>query len=258
MADLNTALVSKVSLSTKYNKSLLPPNATQQENQIELAASRISNLAVPIKHLWDPLKCPEHLLPWLAWALSVDEWDNNWPVNVQREVIASSTQVHRTKGTVSGVRRALASLNASIELTEWWQNGGVPHTAKLTALARNNLTPSGDTLLTPQLQAQLWRIVSATKPVRSNIHFSVGVQQDKVIHTSSIGTTHNLSRQDIKTEVDNGLTASSLHISQVANTVKISRTPISAQPNSQLNSDIAMALTMGSAIHLNRTNMRCR
>ena len=246
----------KASLNSKAKHNLLPPNATQQEKQIALAASRISNLAVPIKHLWDPLKCPEHLLPWLAWALSVDEWDNNWSVSIQREVIANSTQVHRAKGTVSGVRKALASLNANIALTEWWQNGGVPHTAQLTALARNNLTASGDTLLTPQLQAQLWRIVSATKPVRSKLDFSVGVQQDKAMHTSGIGTTHNLSRQDINTEVDNGLSASSLHISQVANAVKISRTHISAQPNAQLKSDMAMALAMGSAIHLSRATMR--
>lgn len=47
----------KASLNSKAKHSLLPPNATQQEKQIALAASRISNLAVPIKHLWDPLKC---------------------------------------------------------------------------------------------------------------------------------------------------------------------------------------------------------
>ncbi|SFD16768.1 phage tail protein I [Pseudoalteromonas denitrificans] len=258
MINLNVTTSDKALIDIKTSKSLLPPNATPQENQIELAASRISDVAVPIKHLWDPLKCPEHLLPWLAWALSVDEWDNDWPVAIQREVIASSTQVHRTKGTVSGVRKALASLNASIELSEWWQNGGVPHTAKLTALARNNLTPSGDTLLTPQLQAQLWRIVSATKPVRSNIHFSVGVQQDKVIHTSAIGTTHNLSRQSVKTMVNNDFSASSLHTSQVANAVGVSRTDMLVQPNSQLKRKIPTALAMGCAFHLSRASMHCQ
>ena len=58
--------------------SLLPPNATVLETATEEAMHQpISAINVPVRDLWNPAKCPLTLLPWLAWALSVDEWDEN-------------------------------------------------------------------------------------------------------------------------------------------------------------------------------------
>jgi phage tail P2-like protein len=79
--------------------SLLPPNASPQEAAIEAATARIADVPVPNASLWTPATCPAALLPWLAWALSVDEWDGTWPEERQRAVIAASVGVHRRKGT---------------------------------------------------------------------------------------------------------------------------------------------------------------
>lgn len=88
--------------------SLLPYNATKAEMALEETGRHAIDLPVPAGFL-DPQVCPEALLPWLAWSLSVDEWDDGWPVDRKRSVIAASIEVHRHKGTVWAIRRALAA-----------------------------------------------------------------------------------------------------------------------------------------------------
>lgn len=88
--------------------SLLPYNATAAELALEETGRRVIDLPVLAGFL-DPETCPEALLPWLAWSLSVDEWDDQWPVDRKRAVTAASIDVHRHKGTVWAIRRALAA-----------------------------------------------------------------------------------------------------------------------------------------------------
>lgn len=85
--------------------SILPPNATAMELDVEAVVSR--ELPVDIAALWDPDTCPAAFLPWLADALSVDEWSADWTEARKREVIRQSIAVHRRKGTRSSLTRAL-------------------------------------------------------------------------------------------------------------------------------------------------------
>jgi phage tail P2-like protein len=110
---------------------LLPPNATPQERAISLAVDRLPT--VPIKTLWTPQTCPEAQLPWLAWALSVDDWDATWPVETKRQVIADSIEQHRKKGTVGALRRALQRLGYEVEIDE---ATGVAYTFRLRVRVR--------------------------------------------------------------------------------------------------------------------------
>ena len=86
---------------------LLPPNRTPLEQALDRTTARLGDVPVPIKDLWSPWRCPVALLPWLAWALSVDEWDSAWPEERKREAIAASIELHRYKGSVWSVREAL-------------------------------------------------------------------------------------------------------------------------------------------------------
>lgn len=88
-------------------ETLLPPNATQLERSIEAVNAAIEDIPVPIDTVLDPWRCPAALLPWLAWAFSVDTWDSSWSERTKREVIAASYQVHRTKGSVHSVKLAI-------------------------------------------------------------------------------------------------------------------------------------------------------
>ncbi|MDO5609481.1 MAG: phage tail protein I [Pseudomonadota bacterium] len=100
---------------------VLPPNATSGEQALADAYARILDTPVPVRHLWSAANCPAAHLPWLAWALSVDDWHPAWPTDRKRRVIASSFDVHRTKGTVHAVRTALAAQGYSTRIREWHQ-----------------------------------------------------------------------------------------------------------------------------------------
>lgn len=81
-------------------KSLLPPNASKLLRDLEKTGSRLSFLEILNRYLRNPEKCPEHLLPWLGWALSVDVWNETWAESIRRNVIKASISVHRHKGIV--------------------------------------------------------------------------------------------------------------------------------------------------------------
>lgn len=87
--------------------SLLPANATRLERAIETLISQMLDLHCPVGALWSPQACPSALLPYLAWALSVDEWDSSWTEARKREVIAASIEIQRHKGTPWAIRRSL-------------------------------------------------------------------------------------------------------------------------------------------------------
>lgn len=89
--------------------TLLPPNATAAEHRLEQATARLGELPTPLRDLWNADTCPAHLLPWLAWALQVDIWDNSWSDDAQRAVIRGAITVHRRKGTPWAIKRALAN-----------------------------------------------------------------------------------------------------------------------------------------------------
>lgn len=90
------------------DRSLLPPSATTLARAITQAAAPLA--ALPVYRLWDPWACPAAALPALAWALSVDEWDDAWPEEVKRQVCADALPTHARKGTVDSVRQVLRSV----------------------------------------------------------------------------------------------------------------------------------------------------
>lgn len=90
--------------------SLLPPNSTATERALEAATAPGFDLPVEIASLSSPDTCPPQFLASLAWGLSVDSWDSNWTDARKREVIKASVEVHRRKGTVGSIKRALAAM----------------------------------------------------------------------------------------------------------------------------------------------------
>lgn len=146
--------------------SLLPPNATGLERALEdNFARRVEALPVEApRDAWIPERCPEALLPWLAWALSVDRWDPEWPAGVKRQVIADAWDDHRRKGTVGAVKRALEDVGAVYDLAE--NPGGAHHTLRIDV--RNTLTLQSATAgLREQIAAAM----------RASVHWTLGTEQ---------------------------------------------------------------------------------
>ncbi len=141
--------------------SLLPPNATALE--LALEQSLAHSLSANLQDLWNPETIPAALLPWLAWALSVDVWDTSWGEARKRNVLAASIDTHRVKGTIGALKGALAALDRSIEVTEWFTNGGAPYTFHVA------INVSG----TPIDQAELSNVfasISSAKNARSKLN----------------------------------------------------------------------------------------
>jgi phage tail P2-like protein len=144
--------------------NLLPPNATALERNVAATTAGIGALPVPLVDLVNPNKCPVHLLPWLAAYLSVDSWDITWTEAQKRETIRASLGVHRTKGTIGAVRRALAALGYQAQLQEWFNQipAAAPFTFRLLLTADQVGFGQADL-------GHLQNVVNATKNVRSHL-----------------------------------------------------------------------------------------
>lgn len=145
--------------------SLLPPNSTATERATECAVARMADLPVPLRSLWDPATCPAELLPWLAWAWSVDTWSDSWTIEQKRHVVASAYDVHRVKGTRHALQRALNSLGYGVTLVEWFEDSepADPYTFRL--IARVDQTP----LPNLAVYRSIVEVALATKNVRSHL-----------------------------------------------------------------------------------------
>ncbi|MCO4053399.1 MAG: phage tail protein I [Bosea sp.] len=101
---------------------LAPPNATDLERELTRLSSRLDAIdPAVIEAIWDAWRCPAPLLPWLAWALSVDWWDDAWSEIQKRQAIADSPDYHRRKGTRSAVESIIALSGRAYEITEWFE-----------------------------------------------------------------------------------------------------------------------------------------
>ncbi|WP_323957479.1 phage tail protein I [Aeromonas caviae] len=112
---------------------LLPPSATPQERALAETAARVSTVPTPARDLWNPDTCPVELLPWLAWAFSLDDWDVTWTEAQQRAAVKASYSVHRYKGTIGSVKDALQALGLGVQVQEWFNQipAGDPYTYRL-------------------------------------------------------------------------------------------------------------------------------
>ena len=155
--------------------SILPPNVSDLERALELAMASIEKINIPISTLWNADLCPIEVLPFLAWALSVDMWREDWPEIVKRRVVSGSLIVHRQKGTRPAVERALNDLGVDVKFTEWFETKpkGQPGTFSLIAWVNENLTAGQSSILNNALYEQIRLAVTNSKNTRSHFTFQV-------------------------------------------------------------------------------------
>ncbi|HHZ8516422.1 TPA: phage tail protein I [Klebsiella pneumoniae] len=144
------------------NNTLLPPSASAWMRCAEAATAKLSGITVAIRTLWTPTACPVDLLPYLAWALSVDRWDKNWPAEKKIASIQQSYWLHRRKGTRAAVRRVIEDMGFTATFAEWFDVGDEPGTFRLE-IDVNELG------LTPKTLDELNRMISDAKPVSRHI-----------------------------------------------------------------------------------------
>jgi phage tail P2-like protein len=143
---------------------LLPPNATPAERALSEAMARIADVPVIVKQVWNADTAPANVLPWLAWAFSVDDWDVNWTDQQKRNVIKKSILSQRIKGTIGAVRQQLSALGVEVEVIEWFNQvpQGAPYTFAMT------ITTSQEPLDKAGI-ANILKIVETNKNLRSHL-----------------------------------------------------------------------------------------
>lgn len=150
--------------------SLLPPGSTPLERRLAQTCSGISDLQVSLRDLWNPATCPVSFLPYLAWAFSVDRWDEGWTESVKRQVVKDAFYIHQHKGTTSAVRRVVEPFGFLIRIIEWWQTGETPGTFRLDIGVQ-------DQGITEDTYLELERLISDAKPCsRHMIGMSINLQ----------------------------------------------------------------------------------
>ncbi|MGY3887193.1 phage tail protein I [Aeromonas aquatica] len=142
---------------------LLPRSSSVLEWELDKALSHIESVEIPISTLWDPWRCPEVALPYLAWAMNTDTWDHSWSEKVKRQVIAGALDLHRGKGTRASVEQALESLDVKCDLREWFEPGGEdlePGMFLVTAFVSVDYTKGVDSAITRHIR----EAVDAARP----------------------------------------------------------------------------------------------
>ncbi|EPJ4048257.1 phage tail protein I [Klebsiella pneumoniae] len=142
--------------------SLLPPGSSALERRLAQACSGISDLNVPLRDLWNPWKCPAKFLPYLAWAFSVDRWEETWTETAKRQAVSDAFWIHQRKGTVAAVKRVIEGLGYSMTLEEWWKVADPAGTFRLEI----DLNEIG---ITEPMIYELERIIGDAKPVSRHI-----------------------------------------------------------------------------------------
>ena len=139
---------------------LLPGNATELERNAAQALAQIERVPVPLRDLWNPDTCPLELLPYLAWAFSVDRWSPAWPESAKRAAIRAAYFIHARKGTIGALRRVVEPLGYLITVSEWWQTNplGVPGTFSLEIGVL-------ETGITEDMYQELTFLIDDAKPV---------------------------------------------------------------------------------------------
>lgn len=144
--------------------NLLPPNATAQEVALSETTERIDGVPVRARFMWDPQTCPANLLPWLAWACSVDEWNPDWSEQQRRDTISASFEIHSTKGTLAAVKVSLAALGYDTTITEWFQ---LP--AELAPYTFRADIDAGTSPIAGDLITEATQLINQTKNTRSHL-----------------------------------------------------------------------------------------
>ena len=150
-------------MSNLENQSLLPPNATNLLKDLESILSVQLDLQTLNRFVNNPNEAPANILPWLAWTVSVDDWNDAWSETVRRNVIKASIEVHRRKGTIGALKKALQAFNyQNVKVEEWFDYGADPYFFRVFF---DVVEPGFDVNIIPDVQ----KVITSTKNARSHL-----------------------------------------------------------------------------------------
>ncbi|CAI2535206.1 Bacteriophage P2-related tail formation protein [Serratia liquefaciens] len=159
--------------------SVLPPGSSALERRAAEACSVGMDLNVPLRDLWNPARCPVKFLPYLAWAFSVDRWDEDWPEAEKRKAVSDAFYIHRRKGTVAAIRRVIENMGYAMSIAEWWEVADPAGTFRLTI-------DVNDIGITEEMVSELERLIGEAKSASRHIaQLSISTQTSGNIYAAA-------------------------------------------------------------------------
>jgi phage tail P2-like protein len=147
-------------MTTEPRAHLLPPSSTPLERAAVQALAAAHDYPTPLRDLWNAATCPSEALPFLAWARSVDWWNEAWPEATKRAVVEAAFEVHRKKGTLGALRRVVAPFGYTLTVREWWQTEPPGHRGTFDLEIHLEGRP-----LAPSDSAEIERLIDETRPL---------------------------------------------------------------------------------------------
>lgn len=215
-----------VKLARPIAEALLPTSATLREKALLTAEVAIILDKKPevITTIWDPQRCPVNLLPYLAWALSVDVYNDDWDEQLKRDVISASPIVHRLKGTVFAVEESLRALGATAKITEWHLDEPVARRGTFRVDIRANRRLSrDDVFLSASAQRQIISQIAKVKPLSRFFTVTLGADFKSSMGIGSAFSGLAIDKRTFGTSSDQKF-ASGLGIGSAFSQMQIHRT----------------------------------
>lgn len=104
-------------------QSLLPQFEEIKLHSIDEFSSiffeNLKNESSNLKNMLNPKLCEKKFLPFLAYENSVDFWSDDLSEQEKRNLIFSSKQLKRRKGTLYAVEKVLEQFNITAKVKEW-------------------------------------------------------------------------------------------------------------------------------------------
>ena len=160
--------------------SILPKNASYLELSLEKTVSKFLEPKTFLKKsfddiflsLWDYRSCDESLLPYLAWALGVEIWNDGMSLSQKRQIIKTYLKIRKLRGTVWGLHLAFEALGVDARIKEN-ASADDPYFFKLSV--------SG--AIDPKLKDQLYEIIDILKPLRTHyvLDYSINLESKTAV-----------------------------------------------------------------------------
>lgn len=176
-------------------KDILPDSLLQDVNLLHLCEAMQAEFSDVTKAINEVLFLPNltklsgGILEHLAWGFNLSA-DASWTLATtdkqKQDLIANAIEIHRYKGTLYGLKRALAPIGVIVNIEEWFEYGGEPYNFRINI--------DGTKRYTEKQLEQLDYYINRNKNVRSHvtgkifcfdlpcpIQLACGLVQDEVI-----------------------------------------------------------------------------
>ena len=160
--------------------SLLPPNSTRLEKNLDQLGQRITAIPVLFVALHRYDQCPVMHLPWLAWQQRVAFWRPEWSENQKRSAIAEATAFNAQRGTKPVLLEMLGHVLDSYQLVAWHEQ--TPKNTPFTFIVK---VPAQVELTLDQL-TEIHNAVDLVKSQRDHYAIEATVKIDTGIYSAGM------------------------------------------------------------------------